>query len=267
MNRTVILISMILFIVVLEIITLYLLSRKLTQNLYTAVFLLTKSRPIAISFLSILFFPGTVIHELAHLFTAEILGVRTSGLTLVPEGIEQKEVRTGSVSIAQSDPIRRAIIGIAPVIWGLIGLGTLSYFLSQILFPAIPLPPGAIASPPPPGFIDIIPRLSSLTQLQWIILALLFYAVFAVSNTMFSSPEDLEGFWPVVIVITLVSVAMYVAGIRVTLTEPVISNVALFFQSVAVNLGYVTGLNIGLFFLSRLLIIGVERVTKRSAAQ
>src|SRR3989344_7444956 len=120
---------MIVIIILIELLLLYVLSRRLTQNLFVAVFLLTKSRPVAVSFLSILFFPGAVIHELAHLFTAEILGVRTSGLTLVPEGIEQKEVRTGSVSISQSDPIRRAVIGIAPVFVGLGTLGLIVYFL------------------------------------------------------------------------------------------------------------------------------------------
>lgn len=221
---------MIVIIILTELLLLFILSRRLTQNLYVSVFLLTKSRPVAISFLSILFFPGTVIHELAHLFTAEILGVKTSGLTLVPEGIEQKEVRTGSVSIAQSDPIRRAIIGIAPVLWGLCGLGVVAYFLPQLEFP---------------------------------IVVLLYYLLFAISNTMFSSKEDLEGFWPLVLVLTLLAAAAYIAGIRITLTEPVLSNVIQFFQSIAVNLGYVTGLNIGLFLLSRLLITGVERVTKR----
>lgn len=256
-----------LLIILAELGLLYFSSRRLTQNLYVSVFLLTKSRPVAISFLSILFFPGTVIHELAHLFTAEILGVRTSGLTLVPEGIEQKDVKTGSVSIAQSDPIRRAIIGIAPVFVGLIALGAVSYFLSQLLFPTTSLPPGALASPQPEGYIHVVPYLSSISGLQWLIFAGLCYGIFAISNTMFSSKEDMEGFWPVVIVITILVGAAYFAGIRISLTEPVLSNVMQFFQSIAVNLGYVTGLNIVLFILSKLLTKGVEKITKRKLAQ
>ena len=230
-------------IIAVELLLLYILSRRLTQNLNFSIFLLTKSRPVAISFLSILFFPGTVIHELAHLFTAEILGVRTSGMTLVPEGIEQKEVRTGSVSIAQSDPIRRAIIGIAPIFVGLIALGTVSYFWLQI--PTWGNLPAGEAGWEIWGYIG------------------LGYLLFVVSNTMFSSPEDLEGFWPVVIVLTLIAAAAYITGIRITLTEPVLGGVIQFFRSIAVNLGYVTGLNIALFGFSRLLITGVEKVTKR----
>lgn len=239
--------SLYILILIGELIVLWLLSRRLSQNLFTAVFLLTKSRPIAISFLSLLFFPGTVIHELAHLFTAEIFGVRTSGLTLVPESIEQKNVRTGSVSIAQSDPIRRAIIGIAPIFVGLGLLGVLSYFL-----------PGVWEQ----VRLDIANEIL-FTSYSIYVLMLMVYALFAVSNTMFSSPEDMEGFWPVVGVITLLFAAAYIAGIRINLTESTLANLTSFFQSIAVNLGYIAGLNIVLFLLSKGLISGVEKITKR----
>lgn len=240
---------MILYILILiaELIVLWLLSRKLSQNLFTAIFLLTTSRPVAISVLSILFFPGTVIHELAHLFTAEILGVRTSGLTLVPEGIEEKNVRTGSVSIAQSDPVRRAIIGIAPIFVGLGILGILSYFL-----------PGIWEQVAIDANNNI---LFSQVSIYYVLFTL--YSLFAVSNTMFSSPEDLDGFWPVVGVMTLLSMAAYIAGIRINLTEPTLTNLTIFFRSVAVNLGYITGLNVVLFLISKGLIRGVEKLTKR----
>lgn len=217
-------------ILALELLALYLLSRRLTQNLYVTIFLLFRSRPVAVSFLSILFFPGTVIHELAHLFTAEILGVRTGGLTLVPEGLEKTNVQTGSVSIAQSDPIRRAIIGIAPIIWGLGALGLISYFMPQLEFP---------------------------------ILLLLYYLLFAVSNTMFSSPEDLDGFWPVAALLILIAAAAYIVGIRISLTTEILMTLDTFFTSVSTNLGWVVGLNIGIFLVSKLLIVGVEKITKR----
>lgn len=236
-----------LFIIVAELIVLWLLSRRLTQNLYITAFLTTTSRPIAVGFLSFLFFPGTVIHELAHLFTAEILGVRTSGLTLVPEGLEEKNVRTGSVSIAQSDPIRRAVIGIAPVFVGLGAIGIISYFLPGVWQQVT---------------LDLTNNILFSSYSIYVAL-LLIYALFAVSNTMFSSPEDMEGFWPVILVLTILGIAGYVAGLRITLTDPVANNVTVFFQSVAMNLGYVAGLNILLLGISKLLILGVERLTKR----
>ena len=238
---------MALLIIGLEITALYLLSRKLSQNLYIVWFLLTKSRPVAIGFLSFLFFPGTVIHELAHLFTAEILGVHTGGLTLVPEGLEEKNVRTGSVAIAQSDPIRRAAIGIAPIFVGLGGLGLISYFI-----------PGV--------WNQMITDLSNgilFSQPSLYLFLLSGYSLFAISNTMFSSREDMEGFWPVVIIITLISAAAYIAGIRITLTETMQMNISDFFAAAAATLGYVTGLNISLFLISKALITGTQKLTGR----
>lgn len=230
-----------------EIFLLWLLSRRLSQNLYIVWFLLTKSRPVAIGFLSFLFFPGTVIHELAHLFTAEILGVRTGGLTLVPEGLEEKNVRTGSVAIAQSDPIRRAAIGIAPVFVGLMSLGLVSYFIPDLWRQvSIDLANGILFS-----------------QGSVYLLILAAYSLFAISNTMFSSHEDMEGFWPVLIIITLISAAAYIAGIRITLTVIMRTNVMEFFAAAAVTLGYVTILNITLFLVSKGLIHGIEKLTKR----
>ena len=238
---------MTLVIIVLEFIALYILSRRLTQNLYIAVYLITKSRPIGIGFLSLLFFPGTVIHELAHMFVAEVLGVRTSGLTLVPEGLEEKNVKTGSVMIAQTDPFRRAVIGIAPVIVGLLMLGVISYYLPGVWEQAI------------------LDTQNGLLFAKWngLLCAFLIYALFAVSNTMFSSPEDLEGFWPVVIVFLLVAVAGYLTGIRLTLTGPVLTGLLLFLTGMAKSLGYVTALNIALFLGTIFLIRAAESITKR----
>lgn len=223
---------MLLIVIVFELTLLYFLSRRLTQNLYIATFLLTKSREISVGFLSLLFFPGTVIHELSHLFTAEILGVHTAGLTLVPEGIEKTNVRTGSVSIAETDPLRRAVIGVAPVFVGLGALFTISYLLPQFAY-------------------------------SYWILGIGYWLLFAVSNSMFSSPEDMEGFWPVAIVVSLVVGAMYIAGIQITFTEPVTAKLTEFAQSVIINVGYAVGLNIGLFLVSKILIAVVEKATGR----
>lgn len=230
-----------------ELFFLWLLSRRMTQNLYIVAFLLTKSREVSVGFLSLIFFPGTVIHELAHLFVAEILGVHTSGLTLVPEGLEKTEVRTGSVSIAQSDPIRRAIIGVAPVFVGLGALGLISYFL--------------------PGIWQQTQLDASVGTLfsNFSVYVLLFtlYSLFAVSNTMFSSPEDMDGFWPVAIIITLIGIALYIVGIRISLTDAIATDVQNFLSGMATNIGWIVGLNIILFLVSKLLITAAEKLTKR----
>jgi hypothetical protein len=159
--------------------------------------------------------------------------------------LENKEVRTGSVSIAQSDPIRRAVIGIAPIFVGLAALAGISYFLTAEL--------------------SGVPLFGALEQYNNvpIVTIILGYLLFAVSNTMFSSPEDMDGFLPVAVVVALVATALYVVGIRISLTDPVLMNLQDFFTAMATNIGWVVGLNVLIFFLSKLLIIGVEKVTKR----
>jgi hypothetical protein len=139
------------------------------------------------------------------LFTAEVLGVPTGRLTLVPEGLTntgegEAEIRTGSVSIAKTGPFRRAAIGIAPVIVGLGALSLLAYFL-----------PGTwqtfLASSQP-----------LLQRTETYVLILIIYLLFAVSNSLFASPEDLSGFWPLAITVGLLAGAVWFAGFRLELT-------------------------------------------------
>src|SRR3989344_4103040 len=106
----------------LELIVLGFVSHWLMQSFYTLVMLLTRTRSLAVTFVSFLLFPGTVVHELSHLFTAEILGVRTGKLTLAPESIRSEEIQAGSVAIAKTGPFRRAFIGLAPFFVGIASL-------------------------------------------------------------------------------------------------------------------------------------------------
>lgn len=167
-----------------ELFILYFLSRWLTTSLFTLFLLLFRSRPVAITIILLLQFPGTVIHELAHLFTAEILRVPTGKLTLVPESIREENIRSGSVAIAQTDPFRRYAIGLAPLFAGMLVLAATSYFLPQTM--------------------------------DWLYILLL-YLLFAVSNTMFSSPEDVKGFWPFAVTLAIFLTTGYMLGLRFSL--------------------------------------------------
>lgn len=182
---------------------LYFLSRWLTQSVYTFFLLICKVRSIAVSLVTLLLFPGTVIHELSHLFVAEILGVRTGKLTLAPEEIRDMNIKAGSVTIAATDPIRRALIGIAPVITGIASLAALSYWLSSRS-----------------SFYELIA---------------MNYLLFAISNSMFSSKQDLKGFWPVAIILTLIVAAGFFAGLRIGLTGQAEALSRILAQVLAIN--------------------------------
>lgn len=207
-----------------ELFLLSLLSRKLTQSLYVLFFRLFGSKTIAMTILILLLFPGTVIHELAHLFVAEILRVRTGKLTLVPESLEEAEIRTGSVAIAQTDPFRRTLIGLAPVYIGVIALATLSYFLSQ-----------------PSNHPAII--------------AIYIYLLFAVSNSMFSSKEDMKGVIPFTITVLLFAAAGYFAGFRVDLTDALLAGWNPVIQTLTRSLGIVLAVNILVLFATSFFLV------------
>src|SRR5580704_5390415 len=93
-----------------ELVVLFLLSRNLTRVLSHFFYQLTKNKTFTISALAFLFFPGTVIHELAHALFAGLLGVHVGEIEFMPK-IEGDKVKLGSVQIAQTDPIRRFLIG------------------------------------------------------------------------------------------------------------------------------------------------------------
>lgn len=205
------------FIFITELFLLSLLSRKLTQGLYVLFFRLFGSKTIAMTILIILLFPGTVVHELAHLFVAEILRVRTGKLTLVPESLEEAEIRTGSVSIAHTDPFRRTLIGLAPVYVGIAALAAISSL------PVLPI--------------------------------LTFYGMFAISNSMFSSKEDMKGVIPFIITVGLFIAAGYYAGFRVGLPDALLAGWNPVVESLVGSLGIVLGVNLLVLFATSLLLV------------
>lgn len=219
-----------------ELLLLYFLSAAVSRALYRFFTLLFRTRPVAVSLLLAIQFPGTVIHELAHLFTAEILGVKTGKLRLEPESIREESIQAGSVMIADSDPVRRALIGLAPLFWGITALAALSYFIPT-LYERV--------------FTGGIPLWENR---DFYLLIGLGYLLYAVSNTMFPSPEDMQGVTPLLIALCGIFFVVFLLGVRIpispTVTE-VISQIAL---TLTKSLGVVLGLNTVLLFLAHLLI-------------
>ena len=112
--------------------------------------------------LALIFFVGTFIHELAHLLTAEALLVRTEDLNLIPEIKGEKSFKLGGVKIEKTDPLRRILIGVAPVFIGLIIIWIASGLLVSV---------GS----------------------NWWYILLYVFLLFQIGHTMFSSRQDLQG--------------------------------------------------------------------------
>lgn len=162
-----------------ELILLFFLSRKLVNCLAQIIYKFTRSHRAVVHILAILFLPGTILHELAHLLFAGVMMVPVGELNVVPE-IEESGVKLGSVQIAKTDPFRRMIVGVAPVILGMI-------------------------------LIFAIFLLVKIGVAPWWQVILALYFIFEISNTMFSSKKDIEGSILFVVLILALSVVILAA--------------------------------------------------------
>lgn len=166
---------------------LFFLSRLVSGQISQLFFQVTGSKNLAIRLFHLLLLPGVIVHELAHLIVAEVMLVKTGGLSFKAEQDGEKVIM-GSVGIERTDPIRRAIIGFAPVIVGVLFIASsVFYFLSE-------------------GFP---------VQYPWNYILVLFI-VFEIGNTMFSSRRDLEGTIQLLILIILGIIVFYFLGFRVS---------------------------------------------------
>ena len=218
-----------------ELSLLYFFSRWVTMGLFDLFLLMFRTRSVATAFILILEFPGTVVHELSHLFTAEILGVHTGKLRLEPESIRGENITAGSVTIAESDPFRRYLIGLAPMFSGIIILTAISFFL-----------PGLINS----AFQQGIPFYQNP---QFYVLLATGYLLFAASNTMFPSPQDLNGFLPFMIAIAVFVTALYFIGFRLVITGVILETETNILTTLVKSLGVVLGINAGLLILTKII--------------
>lgn len=172
--------------VFIEVVILFFLSRSMSKTL---------SGFMSINLMSFVFLPGIIIHELSHLFMAVILFVPVGNMEFTPKR-NGNAVKLGSVEIAKTDPIRRSIIGFAPVFFGLMIVVGIAYlFTSNVLFLQ------------EKGFIVFA-----------VAMLLVVYLLFAISNTTFSSSRDMEGALEILVALFIIFVAAYILGFRPSLS-------------------------------------------------
>lgn len=221
-----------------EMIVLFLLSRRLNQSLFTLFYRFTHSEHVGITITTLILFPGTVVHELSHLFTAEIMGVRTGKLTLIPERVSDHHIQAGSVMVERTDPFRRTLIGLSPIFVGIILITLISIQLTHML-------PDLFQTFEHYGTTAFQP----FQHPTFYIFILLGYLLFAISNNMFSSKEDLEGVTPVLIFLGLVLGTTYAVGFRLQLTGAMVTALEAVLRTLTTNIGIVLGINVVLLVL------------------
>lgn len=161
---------------------LYMSSLNVSRQLGQGLFALTHSRRATVYLLALLFLPGTFIHEMAHLLAATALGVRTGAMELIPR-LDNSHVIMGSVPVAETDRIRRALIGAAPFFTGLGLLLGIGWWLAN--YPQ--------------------------TGAQ---LILAYYLSFEIGNTCFASSKDMEGTLELVAALLFILAVLYLVGLR-----------------------------------------------------
>lgn len=175
-----------------ELVILFLLSRAMNRRLSRFLYRVFGSEKIVIYVLSLLYLPGTFLHEFSHLFMAAVTGVRVGEMNLVPEMLENGRIKFGSVEIEKSDPFRRALIGAAPFLVGIVVMLIMLSILSMR-------------------------GLEGLGEYL-----LVGYVLFEIGNTTFSSRTDMEGtvelLFALAVIASLLVFGLYLLGIRIDLS-------------------------------------------------
>jgi hypothetical protein len=207
-----------------ELIILFILSKSVTQLLSHLFYRITKSRAMTINAMAILYFPGTLFHELSHALMAALLFVPIGHIELFPK-IEGDQVKLGTVEIAHTDPFRRFLIGTAPFLFGtLFILGVLFFATTNNLFDNV------------------------------LFIILIGYLVFEIGNTMFSSKKDMEGAIELLIVVAIFAVIFFFLGFRISFSPGVLLDnptVQQVLQTGSLFLFIPLSIDILLFFLLR----------------
>ncbi len=138
---------------------LYFLSRYCIDSIYLTLKRIIKNDSLVYIIISLIFFPGTVLHELSHALMAKILFLKVLQIKLFPEW-KNKTIKLGMVTYIKRDRLSSIIVGIAPLLGGIC---LLAWIATMKIFP----------------------------NHDWRITLILGYLIFVVSSTMFSSKQDL----------------------------------------------------------------------------
>lgn len=169
-------------IVIIQLILIYILSRISIDEIYTVLKRFTKNHDVSLAILSIIFLPGTIVHELSHFITATFLFLRVADIQVFPKW-DNHSIKLGSVLYERKDIVRGLLVGIAPLFFGLLVFMLLSMY-------------------------RIFPHESMFIN------GMMIYLIFVISSTMFSSKQDLQDFIFIIPFIAIIGIIFYIFDIR-----------------------------------------------------
>jgi hypothetical protein len=101
----------------LSMILLYVLSRRVSIEIQTVIYLLTRSLDMSTIGLFLILLPGIFIHESAHWGMARLLGLRTGKFRVWPKR-QGKIIGMGQVTVEQGGVWLDSLVGMAPLLVG-----------------------------------------------------------------------------------------------------------------------------------------------------
>jgi len=214
---------------ILSLLILYFTKTWLTKLISGLIHQIGGDRNGVIWFWSIVFLPGTVIHEISHFLVAAATGARTGKIEIFPEFLDDEEesrgVALGSVQTQKLNPIQGFLVGMAPFFSGII----LLFWLSQLT---------------KENYLSSN-YLSFFTSL---------YFFFVIANSFFPSWADIRQTIPMVIISLVTILALWSFGVGFSLE---ISKVS---QNYLLALTQTLGISSALNLTICVILVGLRRV-------
>jgi hypothetical protein len=182
--------------VLLSLLALLLTKKQMTSEFSHFVHRLGGSQHTAIVIWSVIFLPGTIIHEISHFLIAALTGACTGRIEIFPEYLEDESddrdthVALGSVQTQRLNPVQGFLVGLAPFISGL----ALLIWLASLL-------QSGLATPN-----------------YWLIL-FEGYLFFTIANSFFPSWPDIRQTLPFVIISLVVGLLAWYFGFQIFLSS------------------------------------------------
>lgn len=204
------------------IVIIYIITQLIIKELFLLLRKFFKSDFLTFALISLLFLPGTIIHESAHFLTALFLILPVKSMTIFPRW-DENEIKLGEVLFIKKDFLRAILVGIAPIFFGIGILFSLFYFH---IYPTNNLGLNFLYS----------------------------YLIFSISANMFSSKQDLKDLLLIIPVIIIIVMLFYVFDIKINM-----NTVNAIMNKVNLYISFVLILDIVLFGFTKLLNYLIKR--------
>ena len=187
---------------------------------------------------SLIFLPGTILHEISHFLMAAATGAKTGKIEIFPQVLEKKweaeatggGVVLGSVQTQKLNPLRGFLVGLAPFIFGLIILTGLANLLKTNFSS---------------GFVPQV--------------ILEIYLFFTIVNSFFPSRSDIKQTLPFFGLLIIVGILALILGLKLSL-DP---GPRLLEFTAAINFALMVSVVMNAIILCGLMII--SRMVKKSS--